>query len=382
MCAQDEARIYLTRVAEHKFESWMITSPAALLCYTSDLALKPNYNDQDHRFRAAFLVLEEAIAARAFPAASLAIVKQGELAAHKAFGRQTLDSDATIVTTGTVFDLASVSKVVATTTAAAVLYERGVLDLDNTVPGRDDLTIRSLLTHTSGLPAHIKFYEQTQARDELVRLAYSTPLEVPPCSHTQYSDIGFIILGDVMEQLSREPLDRFCQREIFAPLGMRNTCFNPPESIWHNIPPTRDDQYFRYRVIQGEVNDENAAVMNGVAAHAGVFSTSYDVALFAQCWLSGGTPILKPETVALFTRQQPGTERALGWDRPTPPSTSGQHFSPSSFGHIGYTGTTLWCDPEKQLAVALLTNRTWPDATNRTIRQVWPRFHDAVIGAP
>jgi CubicO group peptidase (beta-lactamase class C family) len=280
-----------------------------------------------------------------------------------------------------VFDLASVSKVVATTTAAAILYERGTLDLEGRVPGRDDLTLPGLLAHTSGLPAYIRLFEQTHDRNELLRLAYSTPLEAAPGRRTEYSDIGFIILGDVIEKLSGEPLDRFCQREIFDALGLRNTFFNPPVSSRCNIPPTRDDHYFRHRVIQGEVNDENAWVMNGVAGHAGVFSTAYDVAVFAQCWLAGGAPMLKPQTVARFTRQQDGSTRALGWDRPTAPSTSGEYFSSASFGHIGFTGTTLWCDPERELAVVLLTNRTWPDASNLAIRQVRPCFHNAVVEA-
>ncbi len=339
-----------------------------------------NLARQDQQFGAAFHILKEAIGAHAFPSASLAVVHQRELVALRAFGRYTFSPDSPIVTTDTIFDLASVSKVVATTTMAAILYERGKLDLDSTVPGRDDLTVRSLLTHTSGLPAHIKFYEQTSSRDEIIRLAYGTPLEAAPGSRTEYSDIGFIILGDLLASLAGEPLDRFCQREIFDALRMSNTRFCPPAEWREHIPPTREGD-FRQKIIQGEVNDENAWVMNGVAAHAGVFSNAYDVAAFAACWLRGGSPILKPETVSMFTSKQPGTERALGWDRPTPPSTTGQHFSPSSFGHIGFTGTSLWCDPEKQLGVVLLTNRTWPDATNRAIRQVWPKFHDAIVYA-
>jgi CubicO group peptidase (beta-lactamase class C family) len=285
------------------------------------------------------------------------------------------------VTAETIFDLASVSKVVATTTMAAILYERGVLGLDGKVPGRNDRSIRGLLTHTSGLPAYIKLFEKTRDRDELLKLAYATPLEAAVGTRTEYSDIGFIILGDVLEKLAGEPLDRFCQREVFHPLELRDTQFNPAPELKFKIAPTRDDHYFRNKLVQGEVNDENAWVMKGVAGHAGVFSTAYDVAMFAECWLTGGMPILKPETVAEFTRQQPGSTRALGWDRPTPPSSSGKHFSPSSFGHLGYTGTSLWCDPEKQLAIVMLTNRTWPDASNQAIKQIRPAVHDAIVEA-
>ncbi len=351
------------------------------MCYTSCLAFTLNYGQQAHRFRAASTIIEDAIASRAFPAASVAVLYRDELVALRGFGRHTYDPASPAVTAATIFDLASVSKVLATTTMSAILHERGKLDLDGKVPERDDLTIRGLLTHTSGLPAYIKLFEQTRDRQELLKLAYATPLEVAPGTRTEYSDIGFIILADVLEKIAGEPLDRFCQREIFQPLELRDTQFTPPSELAFKIAPTRDDRYFRHTLIQGEVNDENAWVMNGVAGHAGVFSTAYDVAMYAECWLTGGTPILKPETVAQFTRQQPGSTRALGWDRPTPPSSSGQHFSPASFGHLGYTGTSLWCDPEKQLAIVLLTNRTWPDASNQAIKQVRPAFHDAIVDA-
>jgi CubicO group peptidase (beta-lactamase class C family) len=311
----------------------------------------------------------------------VAVLYRDELLALRGFGRQTYDPTAPAVTAETIFDLASVSKVVATTTMAAVLSERGKLDLDGRVPGREDLTIRGLLTHTSGLPAYIKLFEKTRDRDELLKLAYATPLEVAAGSRTEYSDIGFILLGDVLEKAAGERIDQFCAREIFQPLELRDTLFTPPSELSFKIAPTRDDRYFRNKLIQGEVNDENAWVMKGVAGHAGVFSTAYDVAMFAECWLTGGAPILTPGTVAEFTQQQAGSTRALGWDRPTPPSSSGKYFSASSFGHLGYTGTSLWCDPEKQLAIVLLTNRTWPDASNQAIKQVRPAFHDAIIEA-
>ncbi len=141
---------------------------------------------------------------------------------------------------------------------------------------------------------------------------------------------------------------------------------------------------FRSRIIQGEVQDQNAFVLGGVAGHAGLFSTAEDLARFAHAMLNGGRPILQPETVALFTRRESapaGTSRALGWDTPSVPSQSGRYFSTASFGHLGYTGTSLWIDPERQLSITLLTNRTWPDCSNPAIKQVRPRFHDAVIEA-
>jgi CubicO group peptidase (beta-lactamase class C family) len=165
---------------------------------------------------------------------------------------------------------------------------------------------------------------------------------------------------------------------------MQQTMFNPPLDLGVAIPPTEDDRTFRLRIIEGEVNDENAFVMGGVSGHAGLFAPAIDVAGFAACMLQGGAPIFQPSTVELFTRRETmpaGTSRALGWDTPSPPSSSGKHFSPRSFGHLGYTGTSLWIDPERQLSVTLLTNRTWPDRSSQQIKVVRPLIHDAIVEA-
>jgi CubicO group peptidase (beta-lactamase class C family) len=311
-------------------------------------------------------------------------------------------------------------------------------------PRRRNLTFRMLLAHSSGLPAYEKLFLKAHTRDELLRAAFTTPLSADPGSRAEYSDIGFIIFGAALERLAEDPLDRFCQREIFGPLAMTRTTFNPPAEMRSQIPPTADEREdqcgagaparempaptqppgaspahprstFRNRIIQGEVQDENAFVLGGIAGHAGLFSTAEDLARFAHAMLQCGPgtpecgagtparempapasssaspktasifrPILRPETVALFTRRESapaGTSRALGWDTPSSPSQSGKYFSPSSFGHLGYTGTSLWIDPERQLSITLLTNRTWPDCANQAVRQARPRFHDAVMEA-
>ncbi len=295
------------------------------------------------------------------------------------------------------FDLASVSKVVATTTMATLLYQRGLLDLEMPVvgvlpkfasdesdasdPRRGEITFRMLLAHSSGLPAHRPLYEHARSRDELVALAMKTALVGDPGMRAEYSDIGFIVLGEALKRLADEDLDTFCQREVFGPLGMARTGFNPLPEQRGLIPPTVNDVSFRRRIIQGEVNDENASVMGGVAGHAGLFAPAEDVALFAHAMLNG-IPILRPEAVALFTRRElvpPGTSRALGWDTPSSPSQAGLHFSPASFGHLGFTGTSLWIDPERRISITLLTNRTWPNGESKAIQQVRPAFHDAVM---
>jgi serine-type D-Ala-D-Ala carboxypeptidase len=355
----------------------------------------PAYGGQDTAFAGAFEILRKAIVARAFPAASLAITHRGQLIALRAFGRFTYDPDSPATQAGTIFDLASVSKVAATTAMAMLLYERGLLDLDAPVVAvvpefaRNDarcreVTFRMLLAHSSGLPAYVKLFLQAQTREQLLDAAFATPLEANPGTRAEYSDIGFIILGVALERIADEPLDRFCQREIFGPLGMAHTSFNPSAALRSAIPPTVDDLDFRHRIIQGEVQDENASVLGGVAGHAGVFSNAYDLAIFANAMLQGGPPIIRQETLAVFTRRQespPGASRGLGWDTPSSPSQSGQYFSPRSFGHLGYTGTSLWIDPERQLSATLLTNRTWPDCSSQAIKEIRPRFHDAVVEA-
>ena len=360
----------------------------------------PAYEQQDTVVARAFEVLRQAVTDHVFPAACAAVTHRGKLIALKAFGRFTYQPDSPEAVPSTIFDLASVSKVVATTSMAMILYERGLLDLEAPVvlivpefarsdsPKNDvrrrDVTFRMLLAHSSGLPAYEKLFLRTKTKEDLLAATFATPLAADPGTRAEYSDIGFIILGLALERIADEALDRFCQREVFGRLAMAQTVFNPPAAWRSSIPPTVDDQTFRRRIIQGEVQDENASVLGGVAGHAGVFATAQDVATFAHTMLGGGKPLVRPETLALFTRREIApseTSRALGWDTPSAPSQSGRHFSAHSFGHLGYTGTSLWIDPERKLSVTLLTNRTWPDCRNKAIKQVRPKFHDAVVEA-
>jgi CubicO group peptidase (beta-lactamase class C family) len=353
----------------------------------------PVHEQQDTVFAPAFELIRLAVADRAFPAATVAITHKGSLIALKAFGRLTYEPNAPEATAATVFDLASVTKVVATTSMAMILYERGLLDLDLPVvavvaefagedPRRDAVTLRMLLAHSSGLPAYEKLFLRAKTREELLSAAFATPLAANPGAKAEYSDIGFIILGVALERIAEESLDHFCRHEVFGSLAMMHTTFNPPVAWRAFIPPTANDESFRKRIIQGEVQDENASGMGGVAGHAGLFASAEDIAVFAHAMLSGGRPILRPETLALFTRREsspPGTSRALGWDTPSSPSQSGKYFSANSFGHLGYTGTSLWIDPERQLSITLLSNRTWPECSNQVIKQLRPKFHNAVV---
>jgi CubicO group peptidase (beta-lactamase class C family) len=202
------------------------------------------------------------------------------LVASKALGQFTYDVTSPAVRPETLFDLASVSKVIATTAMAMLLYERGQLDLDSSVQsivpefaGKDDarrerVTVRMLLAHSSGLPGYERLFKKFTNREDLILAALTTPLKSDPGTRVEYSDIGFIILGELLARIADEPLDRFCKREVFGRLGMVHTCFRPPAELKSTIPPTADDHDFRQQTIQGEVNDENASVMGGVAGHA------------------------------------------------------------------------------------------------------------------
>lgn len=356
------------------------------------------------RFPAAHAVIEQAVRDgafpdRAFPGAAYGILHNGEVTLASA-GRFTYDPASPQVAPSTVFDLASVSKVMATTAIAMLLYDRGTLSLDarlgDILPGfvigmapgsgKDRVTLRSLLAHSSGLPAYVRLFEQHHSPEAMLRAALRLPLDAPPGTRAEYSDIGFILLGKALEVLSGDILSRLFQREIAAPLGLETACFCPPAGWRAQIPPTEDDTSFRYRIIQGEVQDENCFALGCVAGHAGLFANCADVLRFAACILAqgrtaSGKQLFQPGTVSLFATHQatpPDTSRALGWDTPTPPSSSGKFFGAGSIGHLGYAGTSLWIDPARSLAVVLLTNRTWPDRKNDAIRTVRPAFHDAI----
>ncbi len=347
----------------------------------------PGYSGKE-----ALSVLAGGIAQHAFPGAAFAVSRYGSVVLQGAIGRFTYDEPSEDVTLSTVFDLASVTKVVATTAMAMLLYDRGQLNLQQRVADilpefatddarRKQVTIEMLLAHSSGLPAYERLFERARSPEELMKLAYKVSLVADPGTHAEYSDIGFILLGEILERTAGERLDVFCTREIFAPLRMKSTCFRPAERFRSQIPPTRDDREFRHRLIQGEVHDENASVMGGVSGHAGAFGNTSDLMSFSAAMLGYGPALFRKETISLFTRRQSspaGTSRALGWDTPSPPSQSGKHFSASSFGHLGYTGTSLWIDGERQIAIALLTNRTWPDNQSKLIKEIRPAFHDAV----
>ena len=361
-----------------------------------DTKLRDETAGQEARFARVFQVVEKWIGERAFPGAVLAVGYKGSLAALKAFGKFDYSPQAPPVTTDTIYDLASVSKVVGTTTAAAILYEKGELLLDLPVvryipefagtPGHEEITVRQLLTHSSGLPGITPFYKEEKDREGLLKRAYAVPLVRQPGQKFEYSDVGIILMAEIIERISGQPLDRFLQEMLFAPLGMKDTFYRPSSSLLPRIPPTEEDP-FRQRVVRGEVHDENCWVMGGVCGHAGLFSTAGDLAVFCQMLLNGGTyggqRILRRTMIDAFTALQPGPPgayRGLGWDKPGSSFwKAGDFFSLSSFGHTGFTGTSIYLDPEKELFVVLLTNRVHPTRENLRIAKARPEIHDAVV---
>jgi CubicO group peptidase (beta-lactamase class C family) len=340
-------------------------------------------------------VLEAFLAQKAFPGGVVAVGKDGALVHLRAFGGLSYDDGAPPVRTDTVYDLASLTKVVVTTTMAMVLVDEDRVDIDKPVSAflprfrggaKDRVTVRHLLTHSSGLAWWAPLFQELKGKPAYLERIQSLDLSYEPGSRAEYSDLGIILLGEILERVAGESLDSFARRRIFEPLGMTETLFRPGPDLLPRIAPTENDPW-RGRVVRGEVHDENAFALGGVAPHAGLFGTAADLARFAQMLVNGGVydhrRIVSRETVEAFTRRAgiPGSSRALGWDTPSEGSSAGTLFSPRSFGHTGFTGTSLWIDPERRLFVILLTNRVHPSRENNLIRQVRPAVADAVIQA-
>ena len=344
-------------------------------------------------------IVKDAMDDAVAPAVAIAVGRNGKIAYMKGYGHTSWDIPSSpAVDTSTLFDLASVTKVVATTTLAMIMEEAGLLDLDRTVssylpefnsPEKLGITVRQLLTHNSGLEAGGNTGGAT-GRDGYLRIINARPLEYQPGTRTIYSDWSMILLQLVMERISGKTLDVLAAEKIFRPLGMTDTQFNPPPTLRSRIAPTRvEDTNGGTR--WGTVHDNNAYMMGGVAGHAGLFSTARDLALFSLMMLNGGegangVRIAKPSTIARWTaRQARESSRTLGWDTPDGGSSAGQFFSPWSYGHVGFTGTSLWIDPQKDVFVVILTNRVNPTMSNtrhvQLRRDVVDAVGQAVLGA-
>ena len=351
----------------------------------------------------------------AAPGAALAVVRRGQLVRLRGYGRLDWDPQSPPVTPASIFDLASLTKVVGTTTAVVILAQRGRLSLDDRVvdhldwwddgdPAKSRVTIRQLLLHRAGLPPFRRFFLEMEGRDAYEDAIGALPLDHPPGERTVYSDIGLMTAAFIVEEVTGTALDDFLRAEAWRPLGMADTDFTPATALWDRVATTELDEDYRGFHVHGVAHDENAYAIGGVAGHAGLFSSARDLAVFAQLMLDrgvaspcradaeSGLPCHRSRfaPVSVFAqgrvdqitrRQSPESSRALGWDTPSARSSAGDYFSARSFGHTGYTGTSIWIDPAQQLAVVLLTNRVNPTRDNGKHIPLRRGVHDRVARA-
>lgn len=342
-------------------------------------------------FSAARTVLRQAIGDRAFPTASIEVGDATQPLWRESFGRLTFDPNASPATERTIFDLASLTKVMATTPLLMQQVERGSIGLDDLVihhiaewrnPDRALVTLRDVLAHSSGLPAYRELFRSHRGRVAFEQAICGAPLEYAPRSASIYSDLGFILLGFLLD--AEHPLPtRF--EAMLGQMGIvEDLQFNPPAAWRPRTAPTEHDCW-RGRLLLGEVHDENAWALGGAAGHAGLFGTAAGVGAYARHLLQildGRTGAFQRATLETFIAKRtdvPGSSRALGWDTMLATSSCGSRMSPRAFGHTGYTGTSLWIDPDRGIYVVLLTNRVHPTRENDAITRVRPAVHDAVM---
>jgi CubicO group peptidase (beta-lactamase class C family) len=352
-------------------------------------------------FDAARAIVDDGVRSHAMPAAVAEVgTRTGRLWTHAA-GTLTYDPAAARTTPETIFDLASLTKVIATTSLVMHHLHAGTLELDTPIRAllpswrgadRAAVTVRHLLDHSSGLPAHVRLWEQARGRDAFEDAIVRIPLDAPPGARSVYSDLGFMLLGFLLADVGGRPLDEqwadwrrvALPLDVFLAYGAVGDLASGRPGFPGPVAPTELDPW-RGRVLTGEVHDENAAALGGVAAHAGLFGTASAVGAFARLVLQtfrSPTPLGPPDVVRVFARStRPHESRALGWDTMRLTSSCGALMSPAAIGHTGFTGTSLWIDPEQDLYVVLLTNRVHPTRENQALPQLRPRFHDAVMRA-
>jgi beta-glucosidase-like glycosyl hydrolase/CubicO group peptidase (beta-lactamase class C family) len=343
-------------------------------------------------------IIAKAIADSAFPGAVLLVAKDGIIVHEKAYGRFAYDSTSEKMTTESLFDLASVTKVISTTSAVMKLSEEKRISLDDKVikyfpafgqNGKENITLYNLLVHNSGLQAWRKYYEFCDSPQCVIDSIFAAPLVYRTGDSTLYSDLGLITMGKVIEKVTGTTLANYVDSVFFKPLGMKNTMYNPPMELWKRTVPTEIDSFWKktYEPVRGRVHDENAATLGGISGHAGLFSTASDLAKILQMELNygkyNGKRYLDSVTITKFIQQQDeSNSRAIGWDtRSTGRSFSGQFTSPATFLHTGFTGTSVVVDPEKKVVIIFLTNRVYPTRNTSKIARVRPAVHDAVYRA-
>ena len=345
-------------------------------------------------------VIEKAISDSIFPGAQIFVSKENEIFLNEGFGNFTYDTNSNKVDKESIYDIASLTKVLSATPVVMKLLQRKRIGLDYplyhfypefSIGEKKELTIRHLLTHTSGLPAYIEYYKRKNIDNKVKMIEDIVSLELvyEPDQKVIYSDLGMILLLDIIERITDKGLDELSSKYFYSPLKMKNTFFNPDISLKNRIVPTEYDDYFRNTLLQGKVHDENAFILNGVSTHAGLFSNAYDIGILSQMLLDDGIHLgrryLKKNIINKFTSRYnvpKGSDRTIGWDTPSQngKSSAGDYFSDKSFGHLGFTGTSLWIDPKKDIIVVLLTNRVYPKRGNKNEMYNFRRkFHNTLM---
>jgi CubicO group peptidase (beta-lactamase class C family) len=337
-------------------------------------------------------VVKKAVSDSVFPGASLAVLYRGKVVFHKAFGKLTYDPHSSPADTSTMYDLASLTKAVSSTSIAMQLVERDSLSLQVPVSkylpaftgkGKDKITIEQLMRHTSGLRAHILFSKTCTNPEQLFSTIAFDTLVSKPGTTTLYSDLSFILLGKIIETITGKTLNTNFHNRFAEPLGMTSSMYTPPQSIIWRIAPVEKDTLWPFSFQRPLVHDQNAAMLGGVAGHAGLYATTGDLIKLVSMLMNGGTfnnhTYIHAATLKRFFSHK-GSERALGWDVPSPGghSSAGDYYSKTSYGHLGYTGTSIWIDPEKELAVIFLSNRVYPSSDNIKIRSFRPLLHNTI----
>jgi beta-N-acetylhexosaminidase len=341
-------------------------------------------------------IIDQAIKDSAFPGASLVIVKDGLIVHQKAYGSFDYEPYSNRVDVNTMFDLASVTKVISTTSAIMRLVGEGKIKLDDPIVkyfpkfgqhGKEHITLYNLMVHNSGLVAWAKFYEYCKTPQQLVDSVFASRLIYKTGDSTLYSDLGLITTGKIIEKVTGTTLDHYVDSVFFVPLGMTSTMFNPPQRLRSRVMPTEVDTFWRRTgtAVRGTVHDENASVLGGVSGHAGLFSTAPNLAVLLQMELNGGVyggkRYLKEDVLHKFTaRQSPKSSRGIGWDtKISSRGWSGKLLSEQTWLHTGFTGTSVITDPTRNLIVVFLTNRVYPTRENQKIGSVRPKVHDAIV---
>ena len=343
-----------------------------------------------------FDIVNSAISDSIFPGAQLFVSKKNNILINKSFGNYTYQEDSKLVKNESIYDVASLTKVLSTTPVAMKLIQKKMLSLDFYLSDfypefkdgdKKDITVRHLLTHSSGLPGYKEYYKikNINNKEDIIKDIVSLDLEYKPDEKMVYSDLGMILLYDIINKVSNSNLDKLSKRYFYNPLQMSSTFFNPNDK--EIIVPTENDNYFRKKLLKGEVHDENAYILNGISGHAGLFSNASDIGKFSKFFLNEGVFLgrryLKKNLIKDFTSKKNNpvkSDRALGWDTPSlNGSSAGDYFSKGSFGHLGFTGTSLWIDPKEEIIIVFLTNRVYPSREKKGIYKVRRKLHNSIM---